>query len=264
MHFAALIEAGESMKTPGLFFQNNTANALTLLNSMEAEGVRTIVFSSTAAVYGNPVTTPIREDAILSPTNAYGESKLLVERMLRWFYRIHGFRYAVLRYFNAAGATSGRGERHMPETHLIPLAMAAVAGERPPIQLFGTDYPTKDGTCVRDYIHISDLASAHILALGALLKAKEGKSLTYNLGNGEGFTNRQVLVAVGAVAGKKVPFTEAKRRDGDPAVLIADSSKIRAELGWKPQIADLTAIVQSAWDWKSAHPRGYGEVKTSK
>ena len=261
MHFAALIEAGESMKDPGRFFQNNTANALTLLNSMQAEGVSKLVFSSTAAVYGNPIKTPIAEDHPLSPTNAYGESKLLVERMLPWFHHAHGLRYAALRYFNAAGGTPQRGEEHQPESHLIPLAIAAVRGDRPPLQLFGTDYKTKDGTCVRDYIHIKDLSSAHLLALDALSRPDTEGQLIYNLGNGEGFTNREVLETIGKVAGKPVPYTDAPRRPGDPAVLIADSTKIQKELGWKTQYPDLESIVQTAWDWREAHPQGYGKER---
>src|SRR6185312_7443282 len=190
MHFAALIEAGESMKVPGQFFENNTANTMKLLNAMVEHGVNRFVFSSTAALFGDPERTPIEENDKLDPTNAYGESKLLVERMLAWLHRIHGLRYASLRYFNAAGATEERGECHQPESHLIPLVLQAAAGTRKSISIFGSDYPTEDGTCVRDYIHILDLASAHVLALEAL---GERDKLIYNLGNGKGYSVRQVI-----------------------------------------------------------------------
>jgi UDP-glucose 4-epimerase len=200
MHFAALIEAGESMSVPGLYFENNTANTLKLLNAMVEHGVNRFVFSSTAALYGDPKRTPIEENDTLEPTNAYGESKLLVERMLAWLHRIHGFRYASLRYFNAAGATEERGECHQPESHLIPLVLQAAAGTRRNISIYGSDYPTEDGTCVRDYIHILDLASAHVLALEALA---DRDRLIYNLGNGKGYSVRQVIEAARKVTGKE-------------------------------------------------------------
>ncbi len=256
MHFAALIEAGESMKTPERFFRNNTANTLTLLEAMLRAGVKRFVFSSTAAVYGNPESTPIREDAPLHPTNAYGESKLLVERMLEWMNRIHGLRYASLRYFNAAGATPELGEAHEPETHLIPLVLQAAAGRRPSISIFGTDYPTADGTCVRDYIHVLDLAKAHVLALQAL---QTRDKLVYNLGNGTGFTVRQVIEVAQRVTGRPIPVVECPRREGDPAVLVAGSEKIRLELGWRPAFANPEEIIRSAWEWHQRHPNGYGE-----
>lgn len=255
MNFAAHIEAGESMKVPERFFRNNTANALTLLEAMMAHGVNKFVFSSTAALFGEPERTPIREDDRLQPTNAYGESKLLVEQMLAWLNRIHGFRYASLRYFNAAGATNALGECHDPETHLIPLILQVAAGKRPHISIFGTDYPTPDGTCIRDYIHVIDLAEAHVLALHAL--DKESK-LIYNLGNGRGFSVREVIDAARAVTGHPIPAVESPRRPGDPAVLVAGSEKIIRELGWKPKYADLKTIIQSAWDWHQEHPHGYG------
>src|SRR5271157_960223 len=259
MHFAALIEAGESMKAPETFFRNNTANALTLLEVMLAAGVKRFVFSSTAALYGNPKRTPIEEDDLLHPTNAYGESKLLVERMLAWLHQIHGLRYASLRYFNAAGASRpDKGEAHQPESHLIPRILAVALGRAPHVNIFGTDYPTPDGTCVRDYIHVSDLARAHLLALHALENALENSSpLIYNLGNGQGFSVRQVVEVARQVTGHPIPAIESPRRAGDPAVLIASSEKIRRELGWQPQFPDLKTIVESAWQWHRGHPDGY-------
>jgi UDP-glucose 4-epimerase len=246
MHFAALIEAGESMKKPEIYFRNNSASTLSLLEAMLATGVNRLVFSSTAAVYGEPESTPIREDAKLKPTNAYGESKLLVERMLEWLNRIHGFRYASLRYFNVAGAIEGRGEAHEPESHLIPLILDVALGRRQSIKIFGQDYPTKDGTCIRDYIHVHDLARAHLLAFEALEKRDR---LIYNLGNGVGFTVREVIESARRVTGHPIPVVEEPRRAGDPAVLIASSEKIGRELGWKPEYTDLDAILTSAWQW---------------
>ena len=246
MHFAALIEAGESMKKPEIYFRNNTAGTLSLLESMVATGHNRLVFSSTAACYGEPVSTPIVEDAKLEPTNAYGESKLLVEHMLRWFNSVHGFRYASLRYFNVAGAIDGYGEAHEPESHLIPLILDVALGRRQNIKIFGSDYPTSDGTCVRDYIHVRDLADAHLLALSALEKKDR---LIYNIGNGQGFTVRQVIDSVQRVTGRPIAVEECPRRPGDPAVLVAGSEKIKQELGWKPQFADLDAIIASAWEW---------------
>ena len=255
MHFAALIEAGESMKAPETFFRNNTANALTLLEAMLAAGVKRFVFSSTAALFGNPERTPIEEDDLLRPTNAYGESKLLVERMLAWFHQIHGLRYASLRYFNAAGASRpDKGEAHQPETHLIPRILQVALGRVQHVNVFGTDYATPDGTCVRDYIHVSDLACAHLLALQALEKAS---LLIYNLGNGQGFSVREVVEVVRKVTGHPIPVIESPRRAGDPAVLIASSEKIRRDLGWQPRFPDLKTIVESAWQWHRIHPDGY-------
>jgi UDP-glucose 4-epimerase len=254
MHFAALIEAGESMKKPEIYFRNNSASTLSLLEAMLATGVNRLVFSSTAAVYGEPESTPIREDAALKPTNAYGESKLLVERMLEWLNRIHGFRYASLRYFNVAGAIEGRGEAHEPESHLIPLILDVALGRRQSIKIFGQDYPTKDGTCIRDYIHVRDLARAHLLAFDAL---KERDRLIYNLGNGVGFTVREVIESARRVTGHPIPVVEEPRRAGDPAVLIASSEKIGKELGWKPEYTDLDAILESAWQW---HQQRYAKT----
>jgi UDP-glucose 4-epimerase len=244
LHFAALIEAGESMRVPELYFRANTAATMVLLEEMVNAGINKLVFSSTAALYGEPESTPIRETDPLKPTNAYGESKLLVERALDWMNRVHGFRYASLRYFNAAGATEALGERHNPESHLIPLVLQAAVGKRPNISIFGTDYPTKDGTCVRDYIHVLDLAEAHLLALEALA---DRDKLIYNLGNGQGFSVREVIEAAGRVTGKKIPVVEAAKRSGDPAVLIASSEKIQQELHWKSKHAKLEEIIESAW-----------------
>ena len=257
MHFAALIEAGESMKAPEQFFRNNTANALTLLEAMLAARVKRFVFSSTAALYGNPERTPIAEDDALHPTNAYGESKLLVERMLRWFHQIHGLGYASLRYFNAAGASRpDQGEAHQPETHLIPRILEVALGRAEHVNIFGTDYATPDGTCIRDYIHVSDLARAHLLALEALAPGSSSP-LIYNLGNGQGFSVREVVEVARKVTGHPVPVIESPRRAGDPAVLIASSEKIRRDLGWQPRFPDLKTIVESAWQWHRTHPDGY-------
>ena len=246
MHFAALIEAGESMKHPEVYFRNNTVATLTLLESMLATRHDRLVFSSTAACYGEPERTPILEDAKLQPTNAYGESKLMVEHMLRWMNQIHGLRYASLRYFNVAGAIEGYGEAHEPESHLIPLILDVALGRRKSIKIFGKDYPTKDGTCIRDYIHVRDLADAHLLALNAL---GQKDRMIYNLGNGQGFTVLEVIESVRRVTGKPIPVEECERRPGDPAVLVASSEKIKAELGWKPQFAELDKIIASAWQW---------------
>jgi UDP-glucose 4-epimerase len=253
MHFAALIEAGESMKHPEIYFRNNTASTLSLLQAMLAAGVNRLVFSSTAAVYGEPERTPIEETAPLAPTNAYGESKLLVEQMLIWINRIHGLRYASLRYFNVAGAVEGRGEAHEPESHLIPLILDVALGRRQSIKIFGQDYPTPDGTCVRDYVHVGDLADAHILAFEALATRSR---LIYNLGNGKGFSVREVIDSARRVTGHPIPVVEEPRRPGDPAVLVASSKKIMEELGWKPQYSALDDIVRSAWVW---HQQRYGK-----
>jgi UDP-glucose 4-epimerase len=257
MHFAALIEAGESMKRPEIYFRNNTAASLTLLEAMLATGHDRLVFSSTAACYGEPESTPILEDAKLQPTNPYGESKLLVEQMLRWMNVSHGLKYASLRYFNVAGAIEGYGEAHEPESHLIPLILDVALGRRTSIKIFGRDYPTKDGTCIRDYIHVRDLAEAHLLALGALSEAKS--RLIYNIGNGQGFTVLEVIESVRRVTGRPIAVEECPRRPGDPAVLVASSEKIKTELGWTPKFAELDQIVASAWEW---HQKRYAlEVK---
>jgi UDP-glucose 4-epimerase len=255
LHFAALIEAGESMVHPEEFFRNNTASTLSLLEAILAHGPRRLVFSSTAAVYGEPEVVPIKEDARLLPTNAYGESKLLVEQMLGWMHRIHGLRSASLRYFNVAGAPEGpegitRGEAHDPESHLIPLVLDVALGRRKSIKIFGEDYPTPDGTCIRDYIHVSDLADAHQLALAALeSEAAARNRLIFNLGNGQGFSVLEVIESARRVTGHPIPVENCPRRSGDPAVLVASSEKAIRELGWKPRYTQLDEIVRTAWVW---------------
>ena len=246
LHFAALIEAGESMQKPEIYFRNNTASTLALLEAMHATGTNRLVFSSTAAVYGEPKSTPIEETAALAPTNAYGESKLMVEQMLGWFHRVHGLRYASLRYFNVAGALPGRGESHEPETHVIPLILDVALGRRASINIYGDDYPTPDGTCIRDYIHVRDLADAHILANKAL---SERDRMILNLGNGSGFSVKEVIASARRVTGHAIPAEIKARRDGDPARLVASSEKAKAELGWHPQYPELDSILASAWEW---------------
>ena len=254
LHFAALIEAGESVKVPEQFFDNNSARTLTLLRVMLKHNVSRFVFSSTAAVYGEPQGVPIVEEHPLSPTNAYGESKLIVEQMLSWLHRAHGLRYARLRYFNAAGATVARGEAHRTESHLIPLILQVPLGQREVVSIFGTDYPTKDGTCIRDYIHVDDLAAAHLLALHGL---ETHEQLICNLGSGEGFSVREIVDLARKVTGHEIPVRECPRRAGDPAVLVASSDKIRRVLGWNPQYSDVESIIASAWRWHRSHPNGY-------
>ena len=252
MHFAALIEAGESMKTPELYFRNNTSGTLTLLEAMLATGHNRLVFSSTAACYGEPESSPIPESARLAPTNPYGESKLLSEYMMRWMSRSHGLRFAALRYFNVAGAIEGYGEHHEPESHLIPLILDVALGRRQSIRIYGQDYPTTDGTCVRDYIHVEDLAHAHLLALNALsgeFQPGHPGYLVYNIGNGHGFTVKQVIESVRRVTGHPIPVVLEDRRPGDPAVLVASSDAIQRDLGWKPRYTELDDIVRSAWTW---------------
>ncbi len=247
LHFAALIEAGESMQKPELYFRNNTASTLALLEAMHATGLKKIVFSSTAAVYGEPETVPITETAKLQPTNTYGESKLLVEYMLTWLNRLQGLHYASLRYFNVAGALPGRGEMHEPESHIIPLILDVALGRRQSISIFGEDYDTPDGTCIRDYIHVADLADAHILALQAL---ETTDKLICNLGNGQGFSVKQVIEAARRVTGHPIPVEMEPRRAGDPARLVASSDRARTELGWTPKIPEIEAILESAWAWQ--------------
>jgi UDP-glucose 4-epimerase len=254
------------MLHPEQYFRNNTASTLSLLEAILAHGPRRLVFSSTAAVYGEPELIPIKEDARLLPTNVYGESKLLVERMLDWFNRIHGLRYASLRYFNVAGAPEGpsgvtRGEAHEPESHLIPLVLDVALGRRPFIRIYGDDYPTPDGTCIRDYIHVSDLADAHLLALNALeaapAAAPAAKSrLIFNLGNGKGFSVREVIESARRVTGHPIPAEVHPRRSGDPAVLVASSEKAIRELGWKPRYTQLDEIIRTAWLW---HQKRYAQ-----
>jgi UDP-glucose 4-epimerase len=255
LHFAALIEAGESMVHPELYFRNNTASTLALLEAVIAEGPRRVVFSSTAAVYGEPESVPIVESARLKPTNVYGESKLLVETMLNWFHAIHGLRSVALRYFNVAGAPEGpdgitRGEDHEPESHLIPLILDVALGRRKSIRIYGDDYATPDGTCIRDYIHVSDLADAHMLAVKALESEAAAKSrLIFNLGNGQGFSVREVIESARRVTGHPIPAELHPRRAGDPAVLVASSEKAIRELGWKPRYTKLDDIIRTAWVW---------------
>lgn len=244
IHFAALIEAGESMRHPERFFTVNTAGTARLLEVLVTHGVPRFVLSSTAAVYGEPERTPIDEDHPLLPTNAYGESKLLIERMLAWHHRIHGLRTAALRYFNAAGATPGRGERHDPETHLVPLVLQVASGHREHLSIFGSDYPTPDGTAVRDYVHVADLADAHVRAVERL---DELRTCTVNLGSGTGFSVREVVDAARRVTGHAIPVVEADRRAGDPARLVASAARARDLLGWEPAITDLDTIVADAW-----------------
>ena len=248
IHFAAYIVVGESMKLPEIYFQNNTAGSLSLFTAMVKAGVKNVVFSSTAAVYGMPSKNPIPEDLPYAPINAYGESKVMVEQLLRWFDEIHGLRSVCLRYFNASGADpEGRaGEDHDPETHLIPLMFRAIQTGAP-MTLFGDDYPTPDGTCIRDYVHVTDLARAHIASVEHLCAGGESKK--YNVGTGRGYSVKEVLDAVARVTGKPVPHTMGPRRDGDPAALVADSTRLQTELGWKPMYSDLNKIVETAWVW---------------
>lgn len=254
MHMAAYALVAESATYPAKYYQNNLVGGLSLLDAMRDCGVTRLVFSSTCAIYGEPEILPISESAQSRPTNPYGESKLAFERALPWYERAYGLRYASLRYFNAAGATKRCGEWHNPETHLIPLVLQAAAGLRSDVAIFGTDYPTRDGTCVRDYIHIIDLARAHVLALGIL---DEG-SAVYNLGcGGVGYTVLEVIEKAREITGREIKTRIEARRPGDPAVLIAGAEKIKRQLGWQPEFQDLRVIIQTAWDWLCAHPRGY-------
>jgi UDP-glucose 4-epimerase len=254
VHMAADSLVAESVANPAKYYRNNVVAGLALLDAMRECGVPRLVFSSTAAVYGEPAKQPIEETDPTAPTNTYGDTKLAFERALGWYEGAYGLRYASLRYFNAAGATERNGEVHNPETHLIPLVLQAAAGRRPEVTVFGDDYPTRDGTCVRDYIHVVDLARAHVLALGIL----DARSAIYNLGcGGDGYTVRQVIDAAQTVTGREIPVRLGPRRAGDPAVLIASSAKIRADLGWQPAHQDLREIVASAWAWMQAHPEGY-------
>jgi UDP-glucose 4-epimerase len=256
MHFAGFIEVGESMNRPEKYYRNNLANGVNLLEAMRAGGVGRIIFSSTAAVYGNPVSVPIKEDDLKKPTNFYGHSKLLFEDVLKKYDELCGFRFVALRYFNACGAdASGEiGQDYRPDTHIIPRVLKHYLGVYPQINLNGTDYPTPDGTCVRDYIHVSDLVDAHVKALEYLLKG--GVSDAFNLGNGNGFSVKEVIDMAEKVVGRKGKVVVGPRREGDPPVLIADSTKARKILGWQPKYS-LEEIVASAWKWHSAHPGGY-------
>jgi UDP-glucose 4-epimerase len=251
MHFAANALVGESMQNPSKYFRNNICNGLNLLDAMVAAGVERIVFSSTCAIFGPPDRVPIDETAPARPINPYGESKLAFENILRWYDEIHGVKFVCLRYFNAAGASGRFGEDHHPETHLIPAVLQAALGKRPNVEIYGTDYDTPDGTCIRDYIHILDLARAHILALGA---AGSGR---YNLGTGGGSSVREVIESCRKITDRKIDAIEKTRRPGDPPRLIASSDKIKRELGWEPEFQSLDAIVESAWKWHQIFPRGY-------
>ncbi|CAN5612203.1 UDP-glucose 4-epimerase GalE [soil metagenome] len=256
MHFAASLSVNESVKDPAGYYRNNVLGALSVLDAMVAAGVNQLVFSSTAAVFGNPEETPITEQHPNRPINAYGETKLAIERALPHYARAYGLRSITLRYFNAAGADPGGllGEHHDPEVHVIPRAIDAALG-RASFQVFGEDYDTPDGTCLRDYVHVTDLAAAHVLALAALRRGHE--TAVYNLGNGRPTSVRAILEAVERVTGQPVPYTAAPRRDGDPGVLFASSERIRRELGWNPQYEDVDAIVETAWRWRVSHPAGY-------
>ena len=257
MHFASYTLVGESMEHPFMYLGENVTNGLNLLHEAVDHGVRRFILSSTANLFDKPKTIPIDEAEQIIPGSPYGESKRILERFLHWLDRIYGLRYAALRYFNAAGAspTGEHGEDHDPETHLIPITLQVPLGQRDKITIFGDDYPTRDGTCVRDYIHVVDLAQAHILALEAL---DEG-SRTYNLGNGRGFTVKEVIETCREVTGHPIPALPGDRRPGDPPVLIASSDKIRQELGWEPRYPDLKTIVAHAWAWHKTHPHGYGD-----
>ena len=259
IHFAASSQVGESMSDPLKYYDNNLYGTMVLLKSMVEHGVDKIVFSSTAAAYGEPERVPILETDSTVPTNCYGQTKLAMEQMMGWVSRAHGLRYVALRYFNACGAhPSGEiGEAHSPETHLIPIILQVPLGQREQVSIFGDDYPTQDGTCIRDYIHVSDLAQAHILALDYLLSG--GENNVFNLGNGVGFSVKEVVEVARAVTGHPIPAKTASRRAGDPAQLIASSQKAVDVLGWRPQYNDLRTIVASAWAWHKSHPRGFLE-----
>lgn len=251
MHFAASALVGESMENPGKYFRNNVANGLNLLDAMVDNGVNNLIFSSTCATFGPPERVPIDETLPQRPINPYGESKLMFEGVLRWYNRIHGLKFVSLRYFNAAGASANFGEHHRIETHLIPNVLKVALGQKPHVEIYGTDYDTPDGTCIRDYIHILDLARAHILALNA------PNSEFYNLGTGGGSSVREVIESGRKITGREIPVVEKPRRPGDPPRLIASSQKIRKELGWNPQFQSLDAIMQSAWQWHQKFPNGY-------
>jgi UDP-glucose 4-epimerase len=253
-HLAAEAFIDDSVRDPGMFYRTNVCGGLNLLDAMVRTGVKRLIFSSTAATYGQPKTIPIPEDAVKDPCNSYGDSKLAFERALAWYYGAHGVRHISLRYFNACGATERCGESRKKETHLIPIAIAAASGARNGLDLFGTDYDTPDGTCVRDYVHVADIARAHVLALGAVDRVEP---TAYNLGNSEGYSNRQVIRAVREVVGRDFTVRDAPRRPGDPATLVADSTRARRELGWQPAFPQLREMVETAWKWRSRHPHGY-------
>jgi UDP-glucose 4-epimerase len=255
MHFAAYSLVGESMQKPFKYLHENTTNGMNLMEAMVEHGVKKFILSSTANLFEQPERLPISESERINPGSPYGESKFILERALHWLERTHGVQHACLRYFNAAGATPERGEDHSPELHLIPLVLQVALGQRESISIFGDDYPTPDGTCVRDYIHVIDLAQAHILALAALDRG----SCTYNLGNGQGFSVKEVIETARAITGHPIPAQVLPRRAGDPAVLIGSSEKIRRELGWEPKYPSVHDIISTAWAWHQKHPQGYGD-----
>lgn len=257
VHFAALIFVGESVQQPTRYYANNVAQGVGLIEALLENGVKRLVFSSTAAVYGEPETTPIAETHPLRPANPYGWSKRMVEQVLADADAAHGLKYVALRYFNACGALPGKGEDHHPENHLIPLVLQVALGQRAHISIFGDDYPTRDGSAVRDYIHVADLGDAHLRALAHL--AEGGPSLACNLGNGQGYTVKEVIAQTRQVTGREIPAELAPRRAGDPSHLVADAALARRELDWQPQRPELAAIIQSAWDWHREHPRGYDD-----
>jgi len=253
IHFAAHALVAESMVNPGKYFRNNVANAINLLNAAVAAGIKKFVFSSTCATYGPPDRIPMTEDLPQRPINPYGESKLMVERMLGWYQQIHGLEFVAFRYFNAAGASDRFGEHHRVETHLIPNVLKVPLGRTPHCEIYGADYPTPDGTCIRDYIHVMDLADAHILALAP------GKQGFYNLGNGDGYSVRQIIQSCEKITGQKIPVLEKARRPGDPPRLVAAAEKARRDLGWQPKYPRLDEIIRTAWSWHKAHPNGYSD-----
>jgi UDP-glucose 4-epimerase len=257
LHFASNALVGESMTKPGLYVGDNVQNAVNLLDAAAEHGVNRFVLSSTCALFGEPERVPIDEDVRIAPGSAYGESKYLIERILPWYEKIHGLRFACLRYFNAAGAhpTAGIGEDHDPETHLIPIALDCALGKRPHMQIFGEDYPTPDGTCIRDYIHVCDLADAHLRVLGAIAE----RSRHYNVGIGKGYSVKEVLDAVKKVTGVNFPVKVGPRRPGDPPQLVANPARIQKELDWKPRFPGIEEIVSTAWAWRKAHPDGYSK-----
>jgi len=255
MHFAAHSQVGESMEKPELYYENNVVVGKIILDAMRDAGVNYIIFSSTCATFGEPQQMPITEDLPQLPTNPYGETKLAFERMLHWYHTVHGLNYTILRYFNACGAAHNLGEDHRPETHIIPIVLQVVLGQREHVTVFGDDYPTEDGTCIRDYIHILDLARAHILAM----EKKRDTASHYNLGNGAGYSVKEVIDVAREVTGHPIPAVIGTRRAGDPPRLIGSAEKIKRELGWTPAYPDLKSIVQSAWEWHRAHPHGYSD-----
>jgi UDP-glucose 4-epimerase len=254
IHLAAEALIDESIRDPGRFYRANVIGGINLLDAMVTAGVTRLIFSSTAAVYGDPRALPITEDADCAPVSAYGDSKLAIERAIEWYHHAHGLRYVAFRYFNVCGATDERGEWHVPETHLIPLLLEAADGRVGAVRLFGTNFDTPDGTCIRDYIHVIDVAGAHAAALDQIDRVERA---TYNLGNGAGYSNRQVIEAVRHVTNREVPIVESERRPGDPAQLVASGERVRGELGWMPQIPDIETMIGSAWRWRQLHPGGY-------